>query len=292
MLTVLFTSPLAMYRVVDLLRAGGQRTTRARQSTRLPGAIVRLASSQASESALPAASSASAPTTAAAAPPKPRRRISDLGSPAAIDAAEAARVKKATRAAERAQRAANKTAGFDGAHPTDVPVWQWRKQARGLKWSHLRDGIFPLAEATAAGAAAPMSLLHGVSSSASNLFEGRATIHRIIGFESDLILEARRDNTKSAEVALVGRSNVGKSSLLNTLLKNGGLRKQLATVSKTPGRTQQLFMFSFEDDRNCRIVDWSHEAAEGRKEQQQPNYSSHLTLFVCVCAAQSRLRLC
>lgn len=42
-----------------------------------------------------------------------------------------------------------------------------------------------------------------------------------------------------AEVAVVGRSNVGKSSLLNAL----GRRKDLAHVSKTPGRTQLLNCF-------------------------------------------------
>lgn len=50
------------------------------------------------------------------------------------------------------------------------------------------------------------------------------------------------------EIAFVGRSNVGKSSLLNSLLlssklKTGSVRaarNQLAQVSRTPGRTQQL----------------------------------------------------
>ena len=42
-----------------------------------------------------------------------------------------------------------------------------------------------------------------------------------------------------AEVAVVGRSNVGKSSLLNALAG----RKGLAHVSKTPGRTQLLNLF-------------------------------------------------
>lgn len=41
------------------------------------------------------------------------------------------------------------------------------------------------------------------------------------------------------EVAFVGRSNVGKSSLINALAN----RKQLARVSNTPGRTQLLNMF-------------------------------------------------
>ena len=42
------------------------------------------------------------------------------------------------------------------------------------------------------------------------------------------------------EVALVGRSNVGKSSLINALAN----RRQLARVSNTPGRTQLLNLFT------------------------------------------------
>jgi len=43
-----------------------------------------------------------------------------------------------------------------------------------------------------------------------------------------------------AEVAFVGRSNVGKSSLINALAR----QKQLARVSNTPGRTQLINIFS------------------------------------------------
>jgi GTP-binding protein len=43
-----------------------------------------------------------------------------------------------------------------------------------------------------------------------------------------------------AEVAFVGRSNVGKSSLINALANH----RQLAHVSKTPGRTRLLNLFS------------------------------------------------
>ena len=42
------------------------------------------------------------------------------------------------------------------------------------------------------------------------------------------------------EVAFVGRSNVGKSSLINALTG----RKSLARTSNTPGRTQQLNFFN------------------------------------------------
>ena len=44
---------------------------------------------------------------------------------------------------------------------------------------------------------------------------------------------------RRAEIAFLGRSNVGKSSLLNSLLQ----RKALARTSNTPGRTQSLNFF-------------------------------------------------
>ncbi len=46
-----------------------------------------------------------------------------------------------------------------------------------------------------------------------------------------------------SEVAVVGRSNVGKSSLINYILH----RKKLAKVSKTPGKTRQINYFIIND---------------------------------------------
>jgi GTP-binding protein len=45
------------------------------------------------------------------------------------------------------------------------------------------------------------------------------------------------------EIAFVGRSNVGKSSLINTLVG----RKNLAKTSNTPGRTQLINFFSINE---------------------------------------------
>ena len=45
---------------------------------------------------------------------------------------------------------------------------------------------------------------------------------------------------REAEVCFIGRSNVGKSSLINALFE----RRNLARTSKTPGRTQELNFFS------------------------------------------------
>lgn len=45
------------------------------------------------------------------------------------------------------------------------------------------------------------------------------------------------------EVAFVGRSNVGKSSIINTLLN----RKNLARVGATPGKTREINFYNIED---------------------------------------------
>jgi GTP-binding protein len=48
-----------------------------------------------------------------------------------------------------------------------------------------------------------------------------------------------RPDSKLPEIAFAGRSNVGKSSLLNSLVR----RKSFARVSKTPGRTREINFF-------------------------------------------------
>src|SRR6476661_9702494 len=53
------------------------------------------------------------------------------------------------------------------------------------------------------------------------------------------------------EIAFAGRSNVGKSSLLNALTN----RKSLARTSNTPGRTQELNFFEVGEPLQLRLVD-------------------------------------
>ena len=62
-----------------------------------------------------------------------------------------------------------------------------------------------------------------------------------------LITATRVDQLPASEieVAVVGRSNVGKSSLLNALAN----QRQLAKVSGTPGRTRQLNVFELAPGR-------------------------------------------
>ena len=46
-------------------------------------------------------------------------------------------------------------------------------------------------------------------------------------------------NQEYPECCFIGRSNVGKSSIINTITKS----KKLAKISKTPGRTQNINLF-------------------------------------------------
>jgi GTP-binding protein len=62
---------------------------------------------------------------------------------------------------------------------------------------------------------------------------------------SDISLPAMR----GTEIAFAGRSNVGKSSLVNALTG----RKALARTSRTPGRTQELIFFT--GGGNLNVVD-------------------------------------
>ena len=81
---------------------------------------------------------------------------------------------------------------------------------------------------------------------------------KLFAAECDFIwAAAKADNLPPSgppEIAFAGRSNVGKSSLLNALAN----RKTLARTSNTPGRTQQLNFFALgetPETARLRLVD-------------------------------------
>ena len=56
---------------------------------------------------------------------------------------------------------------------------------------------------------------------------------------------------QGSEIAFCGRSNCGKSSILNALTNN----KKLAKTSKTPGRTQLINVFEIKSNSEFKIID-------------------------------------
>ena len=62
-------------------------------------------------------------------------------------------------------------------------------------------------------------------------------------FEISAVNEKQYPNNGLPEVVLVGKSNVGKSSFINTMIN----RKKLARTSSEPGKTRQLNFYNIDD---------------------------------------------
>lgn len=90
-----------------------------------------------------------------------------------------------------------------------------------------------------------MSIPEGLEEEADRLFSGRVEF-RLSAPQLKFLPEA-----DVPEIAFCGRSNVGKSSLLNALTS----RKAIARTSVTPGRTQELNFFEVGDPTQVRLVD-------------------------------------
>jgi GTP-binding protein len=82
------------------------------------------------------------------------------------------------------------------------------------------------------------------------LEEGRMLFAGPVGFLLGVADIAGLPPSFPAEVAFAGRSNVGKSSLLNALAG----RRDIARVSNTPGRTRELNFFTL-GDGSLAVVD-------------------------------------
>lgn len=76
--------------------------------------------------------------------------------------------------------------------------------------------------------------------SPAELEAGRILFAQTCTFLKSVVAPSGLPDPDRAEVAFAGRSNVGKSSLINTLTN----RKSLARTSNTPGRTRELNFFS------------------------------------------------
>jgi GTP-binding protein len=97
------------------------------------------------------------------------------------------------------------------------------------------------------------------------------------------------------EIAFLGRSNVGKSSLLNTLVGS-----QTAKVSSTPGRTRAINFFALLDGSQRRRLVFadlpgygyakiSKSISEGWPAFIEPYLAMRSTLRLCVCLVDSNV---
>lgn len=62
-------------------------------------------------------------------------------------------------------------------------------------------------------------------------------------FEVSAVSEKQYPDSNLKEIVLVGKSNVGKSSFINTMVN----RKNLARTSNTPGKTKQINFYNIDD---------------------------------------------
>ena len=83
-----------------------------------------------------------------------------------------------------------------------------------------------------------------------------------------------RDGNPLPEIALVGRSNVGKSSLINHLLQHKGL----AHVSSKPGKTTTLNFYNI--DGALILVDLPGYGYAARSREDQMQWSEHIDAYL------------
>ena len=78
--------------------------------------------------------------------------------------------------------------------------------------------------------------------STATISEGRNIVHAAMGITA--VGPKQFPESDRIEVAFVGRSNVGKSSMINTMLN----RKSLVRTSQSPGKTRTINFFEVESD--------------------------------------------
>ncbi len=87
------------------------------------------------------------------------------------------------------------------------------------------------------------------------------------------------------EIAFAGRSNVGKSTLINTL----SFQKKIARVSKKPGSTQQINFFEIID--NLSIVDLPGYGFAKASKLDKANWSKLIEIYLINNSALNRVFL-
>lgn len=125
-------------------------------------------------------------------------------------------------------------------------------------------------------AAAPMTAHHPTP--------GDAMDFNKVEFERSFGLSKQLPPSDGPEIAFAGRSNVGKSSLLNLLFN----RKGLAKVSQTPGKTSTINFFKAGDVRFVDLPGYGYarvsKSERGRWAELIEGYFNQDREFALVCA--------
>ena len=79
-----------------------------------------------------------------------------------------------------------------------------------------------------------------------------------------------------AEVAFAGRSNAGKSSVLNILTN----RKSLAKTSSTPGKTRHINLFALDEQASIRLADLPGYGYAKVNVKEQERWGEELTRYI------------
>ncbi len=97
-----------------------------------------------------------------------------------------------------------------------------------------------------------------------------------ISFEKSCPSERFFPPDEGVELAICGRSNSGKSSILNMLAN----QKKLAKTSNTPGRTQSINFFNVNEDPSKKLVDLPGYGYAKASKKMQKEWGQQITKYM------------
>ena len=97
-----------------------------------------------------------------------------------------------------------------------------------------------------------------------------------INFDRSCPAEQFFPDDEGIELAICGRSNSGKSSILNMLAN----QKKLAKTSNTPGRTQSINFFNINEDSSKKLVDLPGYGYAKASKKMQKEWGQQITKYM------------
>ncbi len=97
-----------------------------------------------------------------------------------------------------------------------------------------------------------------------------------INFDRSCPAEQFFPDDEGIELAICGRSNSGKSSVLNILAN----QKKLAKTSNTPGRTQSINFFNVNEDSSKKLVDLPGYGYAKASKKMQKEWGRQITKYM------------